>query len=103
MGRPVRSFNMNLRPKPLQPVALDAETHFRADLDAIQQATSSLTSAHDVGEILDFILSVTASLLPADEMNVFLYADGVLTFQAGMKDGQRLSGPTSVPRQEIGR
>jgi hypothetical protein len=72
---------MILPAQTVQPASLDAETHFRADMEAIRQAASSFTSSHDLGEILDFILSVTASLIPADEMHIFLYSDGALTLE----------------------
>ncbi len=71
-----------------------------SELDAVLQASLSLTSSLELKDVLDAIVSSAFSLLEAPrDVHVFLYQDGRLTFGSAYWDGRTQPRPISVPRQ----
>jgi signal transduction histidine kinase len=66
---------------------LEGERRRIAELEALRQATLSLTSSLELQPVLEAILEHTLRLVSADNTHVFLYSDGQLTFGAAMWAG----------------
>jgi len=70
-----------------------------AELEAVRQASLSLTSSLELPQVLDAIVESTLKLLTeAYDVHIFLYQDGRLTFGTALwSDGQR-NRPFAQPR-----
>lgn len=70
-----------------------------AELEAVRQATLSLTSSLEPQDVLDAILHATLRLLgEAWGAHVFLYDAGALTFGAALHEGRRVDHAWNEPR-----
>lgn len=70
-----------------------------AELEAVRQATLSLTSSLEPQDVLDAILHATLRLLgEAWGAHVFLYNAGALTFGAALHEGRRVDHAWNEPR-----
>ncbi len=80
---------------------LAAERQRVSALDAVLQASLSLTASVELQAVLDAIVESTLRLMhgPRD-VHVFLYQDGVFTFGAGLSGGVRRAAPISQPRRD---
>ncbi len=67
-----------------------AERARRQELEAIQQASLSLTASLDLPQVLDAILHAALNLISAQDAHIFLYDGDCLTFGAALwMDGER--------------
>ncbi len=72
-----------------------------AELEALLEASLSLTSSLDLRTVLQAILSHTLKLLPGiNAAHVFLYRSGVLVFGAVLWSDGRTDQPVAMPRQD---
>jgi len=76
----------------------EAERQRRQELEAIYQASLSLTASLELPEVLEAILSAVLNLIPAQNAHMFLYADRRLTFGAARTPAGKMAAPFSEPR-----
>ena len=77
-----------------------AERQRAADLDAVLQATASLSSSLRLQDVLDAMVDSAYMISrPPRDVHIFLYDGETLTFGAGMWGGQRQARPLSEPRR----
>lgn len=80
---------------------LAAERQRVSALDAVLQASLSLTASMELQNVLDAIVESTMRLMHSPrDVHVFLYRDGIFTFGAGISDGARRAAPISQPRSD---
>lgn len=77
-----------------------AERRRSAELEALRQASLSLTSSLELTQVLEAILEHSLRLIAADNAHLFLYDGQKLAFGAGLWAGQTQSVPIAEPRQE---
>ncbi len=72
----------------------NAEAHRRREAEILHKATTALTSALDLGEVLDNILTQLGQVVPYDSACVFLHQDNKLTAVAarGFLDQSQIVG-----------
>jgi PAS domain S-box-containing protein len=78
----------------------EAERRQRREIEAVQESSLSLTASLELPEVLDAILRAVDGLFDVLDANVFLYAQGKLTFGAAMIDGERVIKPFAEPRSD---
>jgi GAF domain-containing protein len=72
-----------------------------AAIQAVQEASLSLTSSLDLETVLDTILENTLKLLEESyNANIFLYQNGQLTFGAARRHDRRIEKPFALPRRD---
>lgn len=69
-----------------------------AELEAIRQASLSLTSSLELPQVLEAILQATLGLVAAENAHIFLYADDQLSFGAALFADGRRGEPYAQPR-----
>ena len=69
-----------------------------AELEAVRQASLSLTSSLELPLVLEAILEHVLQLVSADDAHIFLYDAGRLTFGAALWAGGRQQEPYAEPR-----
>jgi PAS domain S-box-containing protein len=80
---------------------LETERRRGAALDAVLQASLSLTGSVELPVVLDAIVDSTLRLLHGPRgVHVFLYQDGQIRFGSGLLDGQRRERPLHEPRPD---
>jgi PAS domain S-box-containing protein len=75
-----------------------AERARRQELEAIQQASLSLTASLELPQVLDAILHAALNLVSAQDAHIFLYDEGRLTFGAALWMDGRRETPYDKPR-----
>jgi diguanylate cyclase (GGDEF)-like protein len=76
----------------------DARQHNR-ELEAVHQASLTLTASLDLLNVLNAIIQSTLSLIKdAQDAHIYLYEDGVLHFGAAIWSDGRSETPYSIPR-----
>ena len=79
---------------------LQAERARAAELEAVRQATITLTSTLDLHAVLDSILENAFNFASnAKDANIFLFQDNRLTFGAAREENRPASKPFAEPRQ----
>jgi signal transduction histidine kinase len=76
-----------------------AERRRSAELEALRQASLSLTSSLELTQVLEAILEHSLRLSTADNAHLFLYDGHRIAFGAGLWAGQTQSTPIAEPRQ----
>jgi GAF domain-containing protein len=71
-----------------------------AELEAVRQASLSLTSSLELPLVLEAILEHALQLVSADDAHIFLYNAGRLTFGAALWAGGRQQEPYAEPRPD---
>lgn len=71
-----------------------------AELEAVRQASLSLTSSLELPLVLEAILAHALQLVSADDAHIFLYDAGRLTFGAALWAGGRQQEPYAEPRPD---
>jgi diguanylate cyclase (GGDEF)-like protein len=80
---------------------LDEAEKRTAELEALHQASLSLTASLDLPEVLDAILISVMGLIPgSQDAHIYLYEDEVLRFGAVLWADGRTGTPFSEPRQD---
>ncbi len=70
-----------------------------AELEAVRQASLSLTSSLDLAEVLDAIVRSAVHLIPnLQDAHIFLYESGKLSFSTAVSGDGRKRGPIATPR-----
>jgi diguanylate cyclase (GGDEF)-like protein len=70
------------------------------ELNALKKLSVKLTSSLDLSEVLDTLVSEALQLIPdAQDVHIFLYADGNLTFGAALDSRGNKNTAWSRPRQ----
>lgn len=77
-----------------------AERAPRQELEALQQASLSLTASLELPQVLDAILQAALHLISAQDAHVFLYAEGRLTYGAALWADGRRETPYSEARPD---
>jgi PAS domain S-box-containing protein len=75
-----------------------AERARRQELEAIQQASLSLTASLELPQVLDAILHAALNLVSAQDAHIFLYDEERLTFGAALWMDGRRDTPYDKPR-----
>ena len=70
----------------------------RQELEAVYEASLSLTRSLELPQVFDSILRAILSLVPARNAHIFLYDGRTLTFGAAMSKEGPLRGPYAEPR-----
>ncbi|MBC7809561.1 MAG: GAF domain-containing protein, partial [Burkholderiales bacterium] len=78
----------------------EAERRQRREIEAVQQSSLSLTASLELPEVLDAILRAVDGLFEVLDANIFLYAQGKLTFGAAMIGSERVTTPFAEPRTD---
>ncbi|MGD2251958.1 MAG: GAF domain-containing protein [Anaerolineales bacterium] len=78
--------------------ALEAERKRSSEMDAVRQASLSVTSSLDLQEVLVSILERTLKLVTADDVHIFTYDGKQLAFGAALWAGGKKGKPISEPR-----
>jgi GAF domain-containing protein len=78
--------------------ALEAERKRSSEMDAVRQASLSVTSSLELHQVLDSILERTLKLVTADDAHVFLYDGTELRFGAAQWAGGKQGEPIYEPR-----
>jgi len=73
--------------------------HYIEQLEAIRQASLSLTSSLEMGPVLNSVLEHVLKLVEADDAQIYLYSDGVLTVDAAKFIGQQDEELYAKPRE----
>ena len=77
----------------------EAERRRRRELEAVQQASLSLTASLDLPQVLDAILKALLDLASADSAAIFLYENATLTFGLGITQKGLRAAPHATPRR----
>lgn len=77
---------------------LDSERMRRRELEAVQNATSSLVMVRHLPAVLEAILKSLASLFATGSTDIFLYENGLLTFGLGINPSGITTEPYALPR-----
>ncbi|HEY4690737.1 MAG TPA: GAF domain-containing protein, partial [Anaerolineae bacterium] len=77
---------------------LDAERQRRREIEAIQQASLSLTASLELPQVLTVILSTVSTLVPLEDTHIFFYDGERLTFAAAVTPRGRLDRAVIEPR-----
>ena len=76
----------------------EAEQLRRLELEAVYEASLSLTRSLELPQVFDSILRAILSLVPARNTHIFLYDGRALTFGAALSKEGPLRGPFTEPR-----
>lgn len=72
----------------------------REELEAVQNISISLTASLELSDVFDAVLSAAMELVAAEDVHIFLYESGRLTFGAMIDRLGRHDKPFSQPRPE---
>ncbi|HJW82821.1 MAG TPA: PAS domain S-box protein, partial [Anaerolineae bacterium] len=72
----------------------------RRRMEAVMQASLTLTASLDLRQVLDAILDAVLRLVPAEDTHIFLYRADRLSFGAAMARAGRLDRPATEIRSE---
>jgi len=75
-----------------------AEHARRQELEAVRQASLSLTASLELNHVLNAIARAAFDLVSASNTDIFLYSEGKLTFGADMRAGGPQDRPYAPPR-----
>jgi signal transduction histidine kinase len=79
--------------------SIDAEKKRSSELEALRQASLSVTSILDLEAVLEAILAHALRLVDADDAHIFIDDAGQLTFGAALWAGSKQREPFSQPRE----
>lgn len=79
--------------------SIEAEKKRSSELEALRQASLSVTSILDLEAVLEAILAHTLRLVDADDAHIFINEAGELTFGAALWAGSKKREPFSEPRE----
>jgi signal transduction histidine kinase len=79
--------------------SIESEKKRSSELEALRQASLSVTSILDLEAVLEAILAHTLRLVGADDAHIFISDAGQLTFGAALWAGSKQGKPFSQPRE----